>query len=100
MLLCMRTTMDLNDELFRQAKKRAVDDGIPVKAVVEAALRAYLGGSGLARKPYVFKWTPERGIDHPDIDWSDWASVKRFFRREDDKRMNRKLGIKKSGPRK
>ena len=42
MLLCMRTTMDINDELMRHAKKKAADDGVPLRDVVEDALRRYL----------------------------------------------------------
>jgi predicted DNA binding CopG/RHH family protein len=38
----MRTTVEISDQLFRQAKKRAADEGIPLRAVVEEALRVYL----------------------------------------------------------
>jgi predicted DNA binding CopG/RHH family protein len=40
----MRTTMDLSDELLRKARKRAADEGIPLRDVVEDALRRYLAG--------------------------------------------------------
>ena len=43
MLLCMRTTIEISDELLRQAKKRAADEGTPLRAVVETALRYNLG---------------------------------------------------------
>ena len=45
----MRTTINLNDELLRSAKRRAVSEGTSLRAVVERALRSYLEGG--ARKP-------------------------------------------------
>ncbi len=42
MLLCMRTTIDLADGLFIEAKKRAIEERITLRALVESCLRAYL----------------------------------------------------------
>lgn len=70
MLLCMRTTVDLSDELFRRAKRRAADEQTTLKAVVEAALRAWLaprrGGKG-----YRLQWRPVRGKLQPGVDLDD-----------------------------
>ena len=44
MLLCMRTTMDINDELLRAAKAHAADTRKTLKATVEQALREFLVG--------------------------------------------------------
>ena len=41
--LCMRTTIEISNELLRQAKKRAADEGAPLRKVIEEALRFYLG---------------------------------------------------------
>ena len=60
MFHCMRTTIDLGDELLRLAKRRAADDGIPLREVIESALRRYLGG-GRRREGYRLQWRPERG---------------------------------------
>ena len=60
MLLCMRTTIEISDELLRQAKRRAADEGAPLRRVVEAALRAYLGGKPQDRA-YRLRWCSERG---------------------------------------
>ena len=38
-----RTTMALDDELYRRIKREAVDRGRPMRRLVEEALRAYLG---------------------------------------------------------
>ncbi len=43
MLMHMRTTIEISDELFRQVKKRAADEGTAFRQVVENALRVYLG---------------------------------------------------------
>ncbi len=48
MLLCMRTTIDLNDELLRAAKSHAAGAGRTLKATIEQALREFLAGPGRA----------------------------------------------------
>jgi len=74
MLSCMRTTLDIAGELLRQAKKRAADEGIPLKRLVESALRIYLGprrkGSG-----YRLRWRTERGRLLPGVDLDDRDSL-------------------------
>ncbi len=42
MLIRMRTTLNLNDALIREAKKVAAESGSTVTAIIEAALRDYL----------------------------------------------------------
>ncbi len=70
MLLCMRTTIDISDELFRQAKRRAADESTTLRAVVENALRAWLAsrrkGTG-----YRLRWHPEKGAIQPGVDLDD-----------------------------
>ena len=44
MLLCMRTTLDINDELLRAVKAHAADERKTLKATVEQALREFLAG--------------------------------------------------------
>jgi len=71
----MRTTMDISDELMRRAKKKAADDGVPLRDVVEDALRRYLsekpGTSG-----YKLKWTTEKGELIPGVDLEDRDSLR------------------------
>lgn len=38
----MKTTVEIDDELFRQAKVRAAQEGTSLRSVVEEALRALL----------------------------------------------------------
>ena len=70
MLLCMRTTLDISDELFRSAKKRATDDGMTLRSVVERALRTYLG-SRPRRAGYRLRWRSEHGRLLPGVDLDD-----------------------------
>lgn len=44
MLLCMRTTLDINDHLLIEAKRHAASRGLSLKALVEEALRGRLHG--------------------------------------------------------
>lgn len=70
MLLCMRTTLDLNDELLRQAKERALKEGRPLRAVVEDALRGHL--KPRPASGFRLKWTPPvKGRIRPGISLSD-----------------------------
>jgi hypothetical protein len=66
----MRTTIDISDELFREAKKRAADEGTPLRAVVEAALRTFL-----SRRPhrdgYRLSWRTEHGRIQPGVRLDD-----------------------------
>jgi hypothetical protein len=39
----MKTATELSDEIMRQAKKKAADEGTPLRHVVEQALLLYLG---------------------------------------------------------
>ena len=45
----MRTTFDLDNDLFRQAKAQAAMEGIPLRQLIEQSLRSTLGK--LAPKP-------------------------------------------------
>ena len=41
----MRTTLDIPDELFKQAKHKAISEGVPLKTVVERALQKELSSA-------------------------------------------------------
>ena len=57
----MRTTVDLNDQLLREAKKRAASEGKPLRALIEEALRAMLQTSPEGGPEYRLEWRTERG---------------------------------------
>ena len=66
----MRTTIEINDELFRQAKLRAADEAGSLRSVVESALRSYLGGSS-RRQRYKLRWRPQKGRLLPGVKLDD-----------------------------
>ena len=70
MLWHMRTTLDINEELLRQAKRRAADEGSSLRSVVEQALRTFLAprrrGAG-----YRLEWRTERGTLQPGVGLDD-----------------------------
>jgi hypothetical protein len=55
----MRTTIDIPDALFRQAKQQAAREGLTLRELVLRALRTHLGRA--ARGPYRFRWRTEKG---------------------------------------
>jgi hypothetical protein len=76
MLSHMRTTLDLPDPLFRQAKRLARDRKIPFRALVAEALRRVL-----KEEP------PRRRFELPDrsfgqgglvagLNWTDWERIR------------------------
>jgi hypothetical protein len=66
----MRTTIDIGDELLRRAKKRAADEGVPLRDVVESALRGYLSTRPRQGR-YRLKWSTERGRMLPGVNLDD-----------------------------
>ena len=74
MFICMRTTIEISDELFRRAKKRAADDGTTLREVVDLALRSYLSRQ-TRRKGYRLQWRTERGRLLPGVNLDDRDSL-------------------------
>lgn len=70
MLMCMRTTIDVGDELLRQAKARAVKQGVPLRVVVEEALRLYLRQPG-RQSGYKLQWRTTKGRMLPGVRLDD-----------------------------
>jgi Arc/MetJ family transcription regulator len=70
----MRTTVDIGDELLREAKKRAASEGITFRQVVEAALRSYLSRRPRSA-PYELRWKTERGRQLPGVNLDDRESL-------------------------
>jgi len=67
----MRTTLDLDQGLLREAKRRAIDQGATLTNVLERALRHYLGGARPRQKRYRFRpvmlnGRPLRGLNIAD----------------------------------
>jgi hypothetical protein len=66
----MRTTLNISDELARQAKRRAADEGTSLRHVVETALQAYLG-SRSRQRTYRLQWRTESGRLLPGVHLDD-----------------------------
>lgn len=71
MLLCMRTTLDIDDRLLTLAKEKAMAEGTTLRAVVESALRLALQPPGKGSAPFRLKWKTVRGKPLPGVDPSD-----------------------------
>ena len=65
MLLCMRTTIDIDDRLLAMAKHRAVENGTTLKKVVEQALRQALIRKGEDRPAFRLRWRTVKGRYNP-----------------------------------
>lgn len=70
MLVHMRITIDIGDELLRRAKLRAINDRLRLRDVVEAALRRYLSRK-TNRGDYRLRWRVERGTLRPGVSLDD-----------------------------
>jgi hypothetical protein len=66
----MRTTLDISDALLRQVKKRAADERVPLREIVESALRLYWGKR---HQPagYALRWRTEHGRILPGVRLDD-----------------------------
>jgi hypothetical protein len=62
--------MDIADELLRRAKRKAADEQVPLREVVEAALRSYLSGKRPTGE-YKLRWRVERGALQPGVNLDD-----------------------------
>lgn len=67
----MRTTLDLDEELLRAARRRARALGVSLKAVVEEALAASLARQPERAEPFRLDWRPHSGRFLARIDVAD-----------------------------
>ena len=82
MLLCMRTTIDINDELLRATRAHAAGEHKTLKATIEQALREFLTGPRRAATDAppvpVFRG---RGVQ-PGVDLTDNAALEALMNAE------------------
>ncbi len=74
MLLCMRTTLNIDDHLYQAAKVKAAEEGKTLTRVVEEALRQHVASSGPS-KPFKLRWVTERGQLLPGVNIDDRDSL-------------------------
>ena len=80
----MKTTIDLPDDLFVAAKKRAAELRQPLRALIERGLRAELG-RGTARraaKPRKLRWVTVAGGLPAGVDVGDREAMHEWLRRQ------------------
>lgn len=71
----MRTTVEINDELFRTAKATAAKQNKTLREIVDEALRQYLKGP--QKKKFRLNLTPHSAVGHlmPGVDLQDRDSL-------------------------
>ncbi len=74
MLSGMRITIDIRDDVLRQAKKKAADEGATLRQVLESALQAYLTGPS-GQREYRLSWRTEQGRILPGVNLDDRTSL-------------------------
>ena len=84
MFLCMRTTVQLDDQLLRAAKQRAAQTGRTLKAVIEDALREALArrDTPAPQSRVRLKTFKGKGVQ-PGVDLDDTASLLDLMERDD-----------------
>ena len=71
MLICIRTTLNLDDGLLREVKQRAAQTGRTMTEMVEAALRELLERESRPAPAHRLRWVTVRGRSQPDLDLTD-----------------------------
>ncbi len=66
----MRTTLELDDGLMREARKRAAQEGRTLTSLIEEAIRLLLTRRQTA-KPYRLRWVTRHGTAPAAIDIAD-----------------------------
>ncbi|NCA11048.1 DUF2191 domain-containing protein [bacterium] len=84
MLSHMKTTVDLPDDLFIAAKKRAAELRQPLRALIERGLRAELGRGASRHKAgrRTIRWVTAAGGLPPGVDVADRAAMHDWLRQQ------------------
>ena len=75
MLVCMRTTLVIPDEIFRLAKKKAQEEGRTLSGIVADALRRALLPRLRPKGAFVLKCRTFKGKVLPGVDLADRDSL-------------------------
>ena len=78
MLSCVKTTVDLPDELLIRAKKRAAETRTPLRVLIARGLRRELATPTQTRPtrvPRKIRWVVAQGGLPPGVDVSDRATL-------------------------
>ncbi|MXY23904.1 MAG: hypothetical protein F4Y45_05210 [Acidobacteria bacterium] len=83
--ICMRTTLALDDHLFREAKARAARDGETLTRLVERAVRQYLRNQPEPREPYRLELIISEGSPTPGVNLDDRDALYEWMERGEDR---------------
>lgn len=74
----MKTTVNVPDDLLRNAKQRALDEGTTLTAVITEALARHLAGDPPREAPYRLPDGAFKGALGlvPGVDPSDWSGIR------------------------
>lgn len=76
----MKTTIEISDAIFRQARRLARERGTTFRSVVESALRREISAGSVARKRSRLRDASFRGEGlQAGVDLSDWSRVRRMI---------------------
>ena len=82
MVICMKTTLNLDDQLMRDLKSRAAETGRTMTEMVEEAVRALLANE-VETSPAEFRWVTVRGRGRPRVDVADRDALYDFLERNE-----------------
>jgi len=83
MLLCMRTTVDINDDLLVRAKKRAIELHKPLRSLIEDGLRLCLKKTAQSRKKNKkIQWIIADGGLPKGLDLADRSAMQEWIRKK------------------
>lgn len=71
----MRTTLNFDDRLLREAKKRAAENGETLTALIEKSLRAYLRPKVHRGKKFRLELLVKKGRPVHGVNWDDRDSL-------------------------
>jgi hypothetical protein len=81
---CMKTTVELPEDLLLQAKRRALETRTTLRVILERALRRELrqpGSQRTRRRPRIH-WVTSAGGLPPGVDVSDRSKMWEWMRKE------------------
>ena len=71
MFICMRTTLNLDDDLMRSIKQHAASTGRTLTSLLEESLRELLIRVESSGECYTLDWVPVEGGVQPGVDLTD-----------------------------
>ena len=71
MFICMRTTLNIDDDLMRTVKKHAAETDRKIYAVIEPPLRYLIDQERHTDRPYQLRWKAVGSAVQPGVDLTD-----------------------------